>query len=476
MSSKIQSVYSCQECGAQFSKWMGKCLECAAWNSLIEEVMSDSSGSFRNKKNSLSNIAEVYDLCGGLEEDVVVNIRYDLGISEFNRVLGGGLVAGSAVLLCGEPGIGKSTLLMQLCHSSALAGISCAYVSGEESAAQIKLRAKRLGVVESCIKLVVTTELSQVVNFLHSVECKAKIIVIDSIQTLYSNEINSSPGTVSQVKACAFELISIAKQLSIALLLVGHVTKDGQVAGPKTLEHMVDTVLYFEGEGAKQYRIVRAVKNRFGSTNEIGVFDMANDGLREVTNPSKLFMSERKEDISGSCIFAGIEGTRSLLIEVQALVVRSFMPVPKRAAIGWDSNRLSMMVAILNSSLGMSMMDKEVYLNIAGGLKIEEPAADLAVAISLISAMYNVNIPRDTVFFGELGLSGELRQVIQVENRINEAIKLGFERVVMPYDDREYGKGRIEVCRWKTMKDILDFFPELRSKRKNRRSTDFEEN
>lgn len=461
---KSVNIYTCQECGAQHPKWVGRCDECNKWNSVIEEVSDHISFTLPQNKNTSYNgniaLTEITDLGINSSNDDVITERYDIGIGEFNRVLGGGIVQGSTILLCGEPGIGKSTLLLQLCHTANKNKFTCFYISGEESAMQIKMRANRLRVVGENIKIAISTSITEITTIIKHLIPPA-IVIIDSIQTLYSEMIQSSPGTVSQVKACAFELIKIAKQKNISLIIVGHITKDGQIAGPKVLEHMVDTVLYFEGDSTQQYRIVRAVKNRYGSTNEIGVFEMNSNGLNEIDNPSKLFMSDRDNDISGSCIFAGIEGSRSLLVEVQSLVVPSFLATPRRSAIGWDTNRLAMILAILNARLNINMMDKEVYLNIAGGLKIVEPAIDLAVLVSLVSAVRDINIPRDTVFFGEIGLSGELRQVVQVESRINEAVKLGFKHIIMSYDNKEYDP-KIKITKIKYVGDLLKYFINLK--------------
>ncbi len=462
---KSSVIYTCQNCAAQYSKWMGRCEECNSWNTVVEEALEASSYLSLEKKDnigSIINTVEVFDLAVLSDNEEVE--RYSIGIDEFNRVLGGGIVQGSTILLCGEPGIGKSTLLLQLCHTANQNNFACFYISGEESATQIKIRANRLQINNSNIKLATATSISEIAHLIKNLKPPA-IVVIDSVQTLYCEQITSSPGTVSQVRACAFELIKLAKKRNFSLLMVGHVTKEGQIAGPKVLEHMVDTVLYFEGEGNQQYRVIRAVKNRFGSTNEIGVFEMSSNGLSEVTNPSRIFMSDRDLDISGSCIFAGLEGSRSILVEVQALVVPSFLATPRRAAIGWDSNRLAMVIAILNSRLGINLMDKEVYLNVAGGLKITEPALDLAVIVALISAVRDIKVPRDTTFFGEIGLSGELRQVVHSESRINETIKLGFKRVVMPVNNK-IENNNIKLHCISHITELATFFNNLKKQEK----------
>lgn len=467
---KTSNIYVCQKCGAKSKKWLGKCDDCTAWNSFLEETNTNALQR-TNMEGSAERRIEILDLNYDERADPI--LKYDTGIEEFNRVLGGGCVLGSVILICGEPGIGKSTLLMQLCDSVDKRSMGCTYISGEESAIQVKLRAKRLGVVTTNVRLVIATNIEEIIHFIHKLQRNVpQIVIIDSIQTLHANDITSSPGTVSQVKYCAFELIKVAKQYGVILLIVGHVTKEGTVAGPKILEHMVDTVLYFEGDGTQQHRIIRTTKNRFGSTNEIGVFQMRSEGLIEVHNPSAIFMTNRSEDITGSCIFAGLEGTRSILVEVQALVVHSYIPVPRRAAIGWDYNRLAMIIAILNARLGLNLMDKEVYLNIAGGLKITEPAIDLAVFVALISASRNIKIPHNTVFFGEVGLSGELRQVIHAENRVNEASKLGFTHIVMPYNnnDQQYIQrdNDVHISHIRHISDLLKGLSKMQREEHNR--------
>ncbi len=352
-------------------------------------------------------------------------------IGELDRVLGGGLVEGSAILIGGDPGIGKSTLLLQMVVRLSQQNVTCAYISGEESTAQISLRAKRLGLAHGGVNLASATSVRDIVSSLEAIKAP-DVVIIDSIQTMYIDNIEAAPGTVSQVRACSNELIRYAKRKNIALFLVGHVTKDGQIAGPRVLEHMVDTVLYFEGERGYPFRILRSVKNRFGGTDEIGVFEMADEGLNEVTNPSALFLTGRSEPISGAAVFAGIEGSRPLLVEIQALVSPSYMSSPRRAVVGWDGNRLSMLLAVLETRLGLRFSDKEVYLNVAGGLRISEPAADLAVAAALISAAFDTPLSPECVFFGEIGLSGEIRQVARADARLKEAEKLGFSASINP--------------------------------------------
>jgi DNA repair protein RadA/Sms len=357
--------------------------------------------------------------------------RKSTGIGELDRVLGGGLVAGSAVLIGGDPGIGKSTLLLQTVVMAAQKGLNCAYISGEESVAQVSLRARRLGLLSKNVQLASATSVRDIIATLDSPN-PPDVAIIDSIQTMFIDNIEAAPGTVSQVRAASHELIKMAKKRGITLFLVGHVTKDGQIAGPRVLEHMVDTVLYFEGERGHQFRILRSVKNRFGGTDEIGVFDMQDSGLKEVTNPSALFLSNRDAAISGACVFSGMEGSRPLLVEIQALVAPSYMSSPRRAVVGWDSNRLSMILAVLETRCGIRFSDKEVYLNVAGGIRITEPAADLAVTAALLSALYDVPLPERAVFFGEIGLSGEVRGVSRMDARLKESEKLGFERAFVP--------------------------------------------
>jgi DNA repair protein RadA/Sms len=356
--------------------------------------------------------------------------RWKTGIGEFDRVTGGGLVPGSAVLVGGDPGIGKSTLLLQV--AAALAqDAPCAYISGEESVDQIRLRAKRLGVSQSSVQLTTATSVRDILSSLEG-ENAPKTVIIDSIQTMFVDQLESAPGTVSQVRAAAQELTRRAKRQGFSVILVGHVTKDGQIAGPRVLEHMVDTVLYFEGERSHQFRILRSVKNRFGATDEIGVFEMTGQGLAEVPNPSALFLSERHEEVSGSSIFAGIEGSRPMLVEIQSLISPSSLGTPRRAVIGWDTNRLAMVMAVMEARCGLALGAMDVYLNVAGGLRITEPAADLAVAVALASALSGKPVPNETVVFGEIGLSGEIRAVPQAEARLKEAAKLGFKRAIIP--------------------------------------------
>lgn len=421
---RATSQFICNSCGAVHPKWAGRCDDCGAWNSVSEQVLE-----ITPKGLAVGGKGRKVDFVP-LDADSPDAARQSTGISELDRVLGGGLVAGSAVLIGGDPGIGKSTLLLQAVVSLAGLGLTCAYISGEESVAQVSLRARRLGLQS---KQVLMASATSVRDIIASIDKDApEVLIIDSIQTMFIDNIEAAPGTVSQVRAASHELIKLAKKRGITLFLVGHVTKDGQIAGPRVLEHMVDTVLYFEGERGHQFRILRAVKNRFGGTDEIGVFDMQEGGLKEVTNPSALFLSNRDAAISGACVFAGMEGTRPLLVEIQALVAPSYMSSPRRAVVGWDSNRLAMILAVLETRCGIRFSDKEVYLNVAGGIRISEPAADMAVAAALLSALYDAPLPDRAVMFGEIGLSGEVRAVSRMDARLKESEKLGFSLAYTP--------------------------------------------
>lgn len=429
---KKKTAYCCQSCGAVHFKWAGKCPDCGAWNSFIEEFEDGGSHFSRldepsKSRNSKSKKIELVQLNGEAQDFP----RLKTNISELDRVLGGGLVQGSVVLIGGSPGIGKSTLLLQTAQSLAKQKFKIIYISGEESIDQVRLRAKRMGVVEDSIDLASTTNVGDIVSSITKQEIPT-IVIIDSIQTMFLEELSSAPGTVSQVRASAGELTIFAKKNNVTLLIVSHVTKDGQIAGPKVLEHMVDTVLYFEGEKDLHFRILRAQKNRFGGANEIGVFEMNEIGLSEVSNPSELFLTSYERDTSGTIVFAGIEGTRPILVEIQALVSPSFMPTPRRAVVGWDINRLAMIIAVLNNRFGLNLFDKEVYLNVVGGLKIEETAVDLAVACALISASRDIALPSSTIAIGEIGLSGEIRMIGNLEGRLKEASKLGFKNCLLP--------------------------------------------
>ncbi len=421
---KAAARYVCQECGAASPRWSGKCDACGAWNSIVEEARVE--GPPKGLKGAKGR-AVVFTPLTGAAEPVA---RLATGIAEFDRVVGGGLVPGSAVLIGGDPGIGKSTLLLQAAAALATA-TDCAYISGEELADQIRMRAARLGLATAPVALAAATDVRDIVATLDQ-PSGPRVVVIDSIQTMYVDTLDSAPGTVAQVRASAEALVRLAKRRGFTVLFVGHVTKEGAIAGPRVLEHMVDTVLYFEGERGHPFRILRAIKNRFGPTDEIGVFEMTGAGLSGVENPSALFLADRAEEVSGAAVFAGIEGTRPLLVEIQALVVRSAQATPRRAVVGWDSGRLAMVMAVLEARCGLGFGGCEVYLNVAGGLRIAEPAADLAVAAALVSGLTGMPTPADTVVFGEIGLAGEVRAVSQPELRLREAHKLGFRRAIVP--------------------------------------------
>ena len=429
------SHFACQSCGASHAKWGGRCDDCGAWNSIVEEASA--AGPPKGLGGKKGRKVTFYDLSGppGKTE------RGATGMKEFDRVCGGGLVPGSAILVGGDPGIGKSTLLLQITASLAggAAPMRCAYISGEEAIDQVRTRADRLGLAQAKVELAAETNVRDIVATLDTNDAP-QVVVADSIQTLYMDNLDSAPGTVAQVRSSAQELIRLAKRRSFCLLLVGHVTKEGLIAGPKVLEHMVDTVLYFEGERGHQFRILRTVKNRFGPANEIGVFEMTDGGLAEVENPSALFLSDRSQEVSGASVFAGMEGSRPVLVEIQALTAPAAFGTPRRAVVGWDSARLAMVLAVLETRCGLDMGGKDIYLNVAGGLRITEPAADLAVAAALVSSIGDSAMPPETVVFGEIGLSGEVRQVGQADLRLGEAAKLGFQRALAPERRRRKGQ------------------------------------
>jgi DNA repair protein RadA/Sms len=416
--------YVCQSCGAVHNKWSGRCDSCGEWNSIVEEIPMDSIP--KGLKAGKGKAVELVDLKGESTQPD----RWESGMMEFDRTCGGGLVPGSAVLIGGDPGIGKSTVLLQAVAALSTKGLKCLYISGEEAVAQIRMRATRLGLEDAPLKLGAETNLRNILSTVD--EAQPDIVVIDSIQTMFVDTVESAPGSVSQVRASAQEIIRLAKRRGFAVLLVGHVTKDGQIAGPRVLEHMVDTVLYFEGDRGHQFRILRAVKNRFGATDEIGVFEMSDQGLNEVPNPSALFLTSRNEAVSGAAVFAGMEGSRPILVEIQALVSPSSLATPRRAVVGWDSGRLAMVMAVLEARCGMSFAGLDVYLNVAGGMRILEPAADLAVAAALMSSISDIAIPQEAILFGEISLAGEVRPVAQANARLKEASKLGFTKAWMP--------------------------------------------
>ena len=415
-------AFVCSACGAVHRKWAGQCHACGAWDSLAEEAplpASRGTGA-RGRKLPLSTLADAE----------APPPRCVSGLAEFDRVLGGGLVPASAILVGGDPGIGKSTLLLQAAAAFARAGLGCIYVSGEEAAAQIRMRAQRLGLADAPVRLAAETGLRDILTTLE--DERPGLAIIDSIQTMWLDTVESAPGSVAQVRAAAHDLTAFAKRRGTAVVLVGHVTKEGQIAGPRVVEHMVDTVLYFEGERGHAFRILRAVKNRFGPADEIGVFEMTGTGLAEVANPSALFLSERDRPAPGAVVYAGIEGTRPMLTEIQALVAPSSLGTPRRAVVGLDGARLSTILAVLEARCGIPFGGLDVFLNVAGGLRVAEPAADLAVAAALLSAREDIALPADTVVFGEISLSGALRPVGQTENRLKEARKLGFTRAIAP--------------------------------------------
>ena len=426
---KSSSSFICQACGSVHSRWVGKCEGCGDWNTIVEEVAEVSSSKSLAATKTKANKLGIIDLSEAGAQNYP---RIKSGIGEFDRVSGGGLVQGAAILIGGDPGIGKSTLLLQAVCALAKRGTKCLYVSGEESTSQVGGRARRLGLADAPVQLASAASVRDIISALKSADSEVSIAVIDSIQTMFVDTLDAAPGTVSQVRAAAHELTKLAKKENITIVFVGHVTKEGQIAGPRVLEHIVDTVLYFEGERSHHFRILRSVKNRFGPTDEIGVFEMEHEGLVEVPNPSALFLSQRQENASGSAVLAALEGTRPVLVEVQALVASSSLSAPRRAVIGWDPQRLAMIAAVLERTCGISLAGQDIFLNIAGGIRISEPAADLAVAAALISAHKNIPLPAQSVFFGEVGLSGEVRQVAQSDLRLREAAKLGFTNALVP--------------------------------------------
>ncbi|KPQ14891.1 MAG: DNA repair and recombination protein Sms [Rhodobacteraceae bacterium HLUCCO18] len=444
--------FVCSACGAVTQKWAGRCEACGEWNAISEETplsqgpSSRGLGAAKGKRMGLTD----------LRTQEAPPPRRSSGLAELDRVLGGGLVPASATLVGGDPGIGKSTLLLQAAASFARSGARVIYVSGEEATAQVRLRASRLGLTDSAVQLAAETNLRDILTTLDAEA--PDLVIVDSIQTMWLDTVDSAPGSVAQVRASAHELTTFAKRRGVAVMLVGHVTKDGQIAGPRVVEHMVDTVLYFEGERGHQFRILRSVKNRFGPADEIGVFEMTGAGLAEVANPSALFLSDRDTPAPGSVVFAGIEGTRPVLVEFQALVAPSSLSQPRRAVVGWDGARLSMVLAVLEARAGISFQGLDVYLNVAGGLRISEPAADLAVAAALLSAREDAALPRDTVVFGELSLSGALRPVTQAENRLKEAVKLGFSAAILPKGCSIPANSGVSV---RTMEDMPRFVGEV---------------
>jgi DNA repair protein RadA/Sms len=447
--SKRSLTFICQNCGAVSPRWQGKCEACGEWNTLAQEGAERPTGPGRKARKG--RLFTLEPLIGEAHDAP----RLPSGIAEFDRVTGGGFVRGSVMLVGGDPGIGKSTLLIQAAGAMARAGHRAVYISGEEAVAQVRLRAERLGLTEAPVELAAETAVEDIVATL-SEGATPRLIVIDSIQTMWTDTVESAPGTVTQVRGSAQALIRYAKRSGAAIILVGHVTKDGQIAGPRVVEHMVDAVLSFEGEGSHQFRILRAVKNRFGPTDEIGVFEMTGSGLREIANPSELFLSERDLGQPGTAVFAGIEGTRPLLVEIQALVAPSALGTPRRAVVGWDPSRLAMVLAVLEAHCGVKLGGHDVYLNVAGGLRIQEPAADLAAAAALVSSLANAPLPADAVYFGEVSLSGAIRPVAQAAARLKEAAKLGFTQGVVPEAARvEAGDGGLSLGNVTNLTDLV---------------------
>lgn len=447
--SKSAPAFTCTACGTVHRKWAGKCDACGAWNSIIEEAPLSTGPKSLGAKGRTIPLTD-------LTTEETPPPRAASGMDEFDRVLGGGLVPASAILVGGDPGIGKSTLLLQATASFARRGLKCMYISGEEASAQVRMRAQRLGLTDAPVSLGAETALRDILTTLDAE--RPDLAVIDSIQTMWLDTVEAAPGSVSQVRSAAHELVTFAKRRGVAVILVGHVTKEGQIAGPRVVEHMVDTVLYFEGERGHQFRILRAVKNRFGPADEIGVFEMTGDGLAQVTNPSALFLSDRGQSSPGSAVFAGIEGTRPVLTEIQALVAPSNLGTPRRTVVGLDSGRLSTILAVLESRCGIPFAGLDVFLNVAGGMRVSEPAADLAVAAALLSAREDVALPPDMVLFGEISLSGALRPVGQTENRLKEAAKLGFSQAIAP--DRSK-LGADTGMRVRQMPDLTAFVGEM---------------
>ena len=446
---KPKIIYACQSCGFQSPKWLGRCPDCNQWNSLVEEKLeiaahprADLSLGTREEPASVHEITAT-------EED-----RFLSGIGEFDRVLGGGLVPGSVILIGGDPGIGKSTLLLQAFAAISQQGSTCLYVSGEESQRQVKMRAERLGIAAPNLLILSETSLERIIEQVKKI--KPDVLVIDSIQTIFSLSIPSAPGSIAQVRESSGSIIVLAKKTALTTFLIGHVTKDGAIAGPRVLEHMVDTVLYFEGDSGHNFRILRAVKNRFGSTNEIGVFEMKEAGLKEVSNPSEIFLMERPLEAPGSAVVCSIEGTRPILVELQALVSRSFLAVPRRTTIGVDHNRVALLVAVLEKKVGAHLFDQDIFVNVAGGVQVNEPAVDLGIIAAIASSHREKVLDPKTVFFGEVGLAGEIRAISQAETRVREAQKLGFERCLLPQSNVTQLKpiGSIELIGVSSLREL----------------------
>lgn len=451
---KTKTVFACQNCGYQSPKWLGRCPDCSSWNSFAEEDYASLPAKIKER-------TALYKDEPVLLKDIEIKEaqRIKTGISELDRVLGGGIVEGSVVLIGGDPGIGKSTISLQLCSQLAGLGKTVLYISGEESVSQTKLRAERLGssLGKESLYIVNQTDLSLIIEYIKKI--KPDLLIVDSIQVIFESSISSSPGSVSQVRECAGILTQLAKTTHTAVFIIGHVTKEGTIAGPRVLEHIVDTVLYFEGDRFSVYRILRAVKNRFGSTNEIGVFEMTPCGLKEVNNPSEIFLSERPRDVSGSVVTSVVEGSRPFLVEIQALVSKTSFGYARRRSQGFDYNRLSLLVAVLEKRIGLGLELEDIFVNVAGGIKLEDPAADLAVAVAITSALREEVVVADAVVLGEVGLAGEIRSIAQVNLRINEAEKLGFKHCLLPrnnYKNLSYKKESMELIPVCTLKEALD--------------------
>ena len=428
---KTKTVFGCQNCGYQSPKWLGKCPDCGSWNSFVEELASPAT---ERPAHSIAISGQDYPPQSIVSVETSEEGRVRTEISEFDRVLGGGLVIGSVVLIGGDPGIGKSTLLLQALDRLARKKINVLYVSGEESLRQTKMRGDRIGITSPDLYVLAENSLEKIIEYIQKL--KPKVAVIDSIQTVFTSQLQSAPGSISQVRESAGKLMVLSKSTGLSTFLIGHVTKEGAIAGPRVLEHIVDTVLYFEGDRGHPYRILRAVKNRFGSTNEIGVFEMKDGGLEEVANPSELFLAERPIDVPGSVVISSIEGSRPILVELQALVSSSSYGMPRRTAIGVDANRVSLLVAVLEKKVGMNLAQQDIFVNVAGGVRIDEPAADLGVISAVASSFVDKPIPSKTMVIGEVGLAGEVRGIHQAELRIREASKLGFKRCLIPKSNR----------------------------------------
>ena len=451
--SKTKSQYKCNNCNNIFTKWSGQCPSCNSWDTIIEHKSEIKIANF-NKENFSTTESDIAATI--LTESNQNPLRINSGINEFDRLLGGGIVAGSVLLIGGDPGIGKSTLILQILNSIAQQNIDSLYFSGEESKEQIQLRAQRLNITKSNIHISTITEVVTISNFLRK-NPEIKFVVIDSIQTTYVKDLGQTQGSIAQLRNSTLEFSDLAKNLGITFILIGHVTKEGQIAGPKLVEHMVDTVLYFESEKNSNFRILRSHKNRYGATNELAIFEMMQNGLNQVSNPSEIFLQEYNENVSGTAIFPLVEGSRTILLELQALVANSYMATPRRTVVGWDQNRLAIILAVLSSRLKLNFNQLEVYFSVAGGLKISDPAADLAVCAALISALQNKALAKKTIFFGEIGLSGEVRNVKNPEARIKEAKKLGFKRAITPAFKKNIKSLDMEIKTVSHISELLDF-------------------